>query len=141
MAQQVGLEYVPLPVRDAGEIDTALRSLMPASEHVLLASPDTLMFANFASIAALARTLPLPSGSQHQRYVQVGGLFSYGPDVDAMWLRAVQMADQVLRGQPVGDMSFEQPTRISLTLNRTTADAIGLVLQRELLLRADEVIG
>jgi putative ABC transport system substrate-binding protein len=99
------------------------------------------MFANFASIAALARTLPLPSGSQHQRYVQVGGLFSYGPDVDAMWLRAVQMADQVLRGQPVGDMSFEQPTRISLTLNRTTADDIGLVLPRELLLRADEVIG
>jgi putative ABC transport system substrate-binding protein len=141
MAQQVGLEYVPLPVRDAGEIETALRSLPPVREHVLLVNIRELMFANFVSTAALARTLRLPSGSQHQAYVQAGGLFSYGPDLKAMWLRAVQMADQVLRGQPVGEIPFEQPTRITLTLNRTTADAMGLALPQGLLLRADEVIG
>jgi len=141
MAQQVGLEYVPLPVRDAGEIETALRALTPVREHVLLVNIDELMFANFVSTAALARTLRLPSGSQHQAYVQAGGLFSYGPDLKAMWLRAVQMADQVLRGQPVGEIPFEQPTRITLTLNRTTSDAMGLALPQGLLLRADEVIG
>ena len=103
---------------------------------------DELMYANFATTAALARTLRLPSFSQHQMYARVfGGLFSYGPDMDAMWQRAVGMAAEVLRGQPVGEMPFEQPTRIGLTLNRTTADAIGLVLPRDLLLRADEVIG
>jgi ABC-type uncharacterized transport system substrate-binding protein len=58
-----------------------------------------------------------------------------------MWLRAVQMADQVLRGQPVGEIPFEQPTRIILTLNRDTARSIGLVFPQERLLRADEVIG
>ena len=106
MAQQVGLEYVPLPVRDAGEIESALRSLTPVREHVLLVNIDELMFANFVSTAALARTLRLPSGSEHQAYVQAGGLFSYGPDQKAMWLRAVQMADQVLRGQPVGEIAI-----------------------------------
>ena len=141
VAQQVGLEYVPLPVRDAAEIEAALRSLTPVREHVLLVNIDGLMFANYASTATLARTLRLPSGSQHQAYVQAGGLFSYGPDLKAMWLRAVQMADQVLRGQPVGEIPFEQPTRIILTLNRSTADSIGLAFPREMLLRADEVIG
>jgi ABC-type uncharacterized transport system substrate-binding protein len=58
-----------------------------------------------------------------------------------MWLRAVQMASEVLRGRPVGEIPFEQPTRIILTLNRATAGAIGLALSQELLLRADEVIG
>jgi len=141
MAQQVGLEYVPLPVRDAGEIEPALRALTPVREHVLLVSIDELMFANYASTAALARTLRLPSGSQHQAYVRSGGLFSYGPDHAAMWQRAVQMAAEVLRGQPVAEMPFEQPTRIVLALNRSTADSIGLAFPREMLLRADEVIG
>lgn len=141
LAQQVGLEYVPLPVREAAEIEPALRSLTPVREHVLLVNIDELMFTHYGSTAALARTLRLPSGSQHQGYVQAGGLFSYGPDTTAMWLRAVQMADQVLRGQPVGEIPFEQPTRILLTLNRSTANRIGLPLPQELLLRADDVIG
>jgi putative ABC transport system substrate-binding protein len=141
MAQQVGKEYLPLPVCDAGEIEVAPRSLTPVREHVLLVNSDTLMSANLASIAALARTLRLPSGAQNHAYVQAGGLFSDGPDLTAMWQRAVQMADQVLRGQPVGEMPFEQPTRITLTLNREAASSIGLTFPRALLLRADEVIG
>ena len=68
-------------------------------------------------------------------------LFSYGPDLTAMWQRALQTADQVLRGRPVGGMPFEQPTRISLTLNQATASSFGLTSPRKLLLRADEVIG
>jgi ABC-type uncharacterized transport system substrate-binding protein len=58
-----------------------------------------------------------------------------------MWLRAVGMAAEVMRGKPIGKIPFEQPTRIGLTLNRETASITGLTLSRELLLRADEVIG
>jgi putative ABC transport system substrate-binding protein len=141
MAQKAGLEYLPLPVRNAGEIEAALRSLTPVREHVLLVNVDTLMFVNYASIAAQARTLRLPSGSQNQAYVQAGGLFAYGTDPTAVWLRTVQKTDEVLRGQPVGEIPFEQPTRIILTLNRDTARIIGLTFSQELLLRADEVIG
>jgi putative ABC transport system substrate-binding protein len=141
IAQLVGLEYLPLPVRDSGEIESALRSLKPVREHVLLVNSDPLMFAHFESTAALARTLRLPSGSQHQSYVHAGGLFGYGPDLSSMLRRAVQMADQVLRGQPVGEIPFEQPTRIILALNRDTARSIGLTFSQELLLRADELIG
>ena len=74
-------------------------------------------------------------------YARLGGLFSYGPDLDAMWLRAVGMAAEAMRGKPVGKIPFEQPTRIGLTLNRETASIIGVTLSRELLLRADEVMG
>jgi putative ABC transport system substrate-binding protein len=140
LAQQAGLEYLPLPVRNAGEIEAALRMLTPVHDHVLLINTDTLMYPNFASIAALARMLRLPSGAQHQAYVQAGGLFSYGPDLTEMWQRAVQLVSQVLRGQPVGEIPFEQPSRIILVLNRATANAIGLTFPPEMLARADEVI-
>lgn len=138
---QLGFERVPLPVHEASGIEAALRSLTPAREHVLEVSPGSLMFAHHRSTATLARTLRLPAFSQLPQFAKAGGLFSYGPDGEAMWRRAVQMADQVLRGQPVGDIPFEQPTRIVFTLNRSTAESIGLALPRELMLRADEVIG
>jgi putative tryptophan/tyrosine transport system substrate-binding protein len=138
-AQQLGFEFLPLPMRDAGEIEAAVRSLTPVSEHVLLLNTD--MYPNFATIAALARTLRLPSGAQHLQYVQQGGLFSYGYDPVAIGLRSVQMVDQVLRGQPVGEIPIEQPTRIAPTLNQATAKSIGLTFPREMLVRADEVIG
>lgn len=141
IAQQVGLEYLPLPLRGASEIEAAIRSLTPVREHVLLVNGALLTFPNFASIAALARTLRLPSGSQHSDYVLAGGLFSYGADNMALWLRTVQKTDEVLRGKPVGEIPFEQPTRIVLTLNRATANSIGLTFPREVLARADEVIG
>jgi putative tryptophan/tyrosine transport system substrate-binding protein len=141
MAQQVGLEYLPLPIRDVGEIEAALRSLTPVREHMLLLNGDLLTYPNFGTIAALARTLRLPSGAQHRLYVQEGGLFSYGYDPMVIGLRSVQMVDQVLRGQPVGEIPIEQPTRIALTLNQTTASSIGWTFPREMLARADEVIG
>jgi putative tryptophan/tyrosine transport system substrate-binding protein len=141
MAQQLGMEYLPLPMRDGGEIEAALRSLTPVREHVLLLNTDMLLYPNFGTIAALARTLRLPSGAQHQQYVHEGGLFSYGYDPKAIHLRSVQMGDQVLRGQPVGEIPIEQPTRITLTLNQATAKSIGLTFPREMLARADEMIG
>jgi len=41
---------------------------------------------------------------QSQPDARLGGLFSYGPDQDAMWLRAVGMAAEVMRGKPVGEI-------------------------------------
>ncbi|MBN8509674.1 MAG: hypothetical protein J0L57_13825 [Burkholderiales bacterium] len=53
----------------------------------------------------------------------------------------MRCADQVLRGAPVGGLPFEQPTRITPTLDRSTAGAIGLTCWQSLPARAAELIG
>ena len=45
-----------------------------------------------------------------------------------------------LRGHRDMKLPFEQPTRYALVLNRKTADALGIKVSNELLLRADRVI-
>jgi putative ABC transport system substrate-binding protein len=140
LARQLGAEYLPVPVHDAGEIEALVAALRPASDHVLLVNLDSLLGPNFQRIAAAARAAKLASGSQGLAYARQGGLMSYGIDLEAYRQRALALADKVLRGTPPGEIPIEQPMLIRLVLNQGTARAIGLTISQSLLLRADEVI-
>jgi putative tryptophan/tyrosine transport system substrate-binding protein len=65
---------------------------------------------------------------------------SYGPDYRALFLRAADYVDKILRGTKPGDIPVEQPTRFELVINLKTANALGLTIPHNLLVLADEVI-
>jgi ABC transporter substrate binding protein len=48
--------------------------------------------------------------------------------------------DKILRGRKPGDIPVEQPTKLDLIINLTTAKALGLAIPESFLLRANEVI-
>ena len=65
---------------------------------------------------------------------------SYGPNFPALFRRAAELVDKILRGTKPGDIPIEQPTNFDLVINLTTAKALGLTIPESFLLRADEVI-
>jgi putative tryptophan/tyrosine transport system substrate-binding protein len=69
----------------------------------------------------------LPTICQDRRFVQEGGLMSYGTSFD-------------VRGGKPGDLPVRFPTRFKLSLNLKAAKAIGLEISPQFFLRADEVI-
>ncbi len=69
-----------------------------------------------------------------------GLLISYGELITDQFRRSAYYVDKIFRGSRPGDLPVELPTRFYLAINQKTADALGLAIPRDLLLRADEVI-
>lgn len=135
-----GFEMVFFPVRDFRDMEKAIRSMTPAGDYVLLTTQDALIAQHLARIADLALAARLPSVSSYSSWSRVGGLLTYGPDLRENAIRAVQLVDQILRGAKPADIPIEQPTRIPLIVNQSTARVIGVKLPDALLVRADQII-
>jgi putative ABC transport system substrate-binding protein len=72
--------------------------------------------------------------------VEAGGLMSYGERFRDFNRRAAFYVDKIMKGAKPADLPIQQPTQFFVTINRKTADALGLTIPLELLVLSDEVI-
>jgi putative ABC transport system substrate-binding protein len=138
-ARALGLDAQAIEIRGAGDIVPAFEALRGHADALYVVA-DALAFANRIRINTLALGARLPTMSGNQVYVEVGGLMSYGPNNFALFRRAADYVDKILRGAKPGDLPVEQPTKFDLVINLITAKALSLDVPPSLLARADEVI-
>jgi putative ABC transport system substrate-binding protein len=106
----------------------------------LFVLPDTFNLIHRRTTIALADRYRLPAVYFFPFFAKEGGLISYGPDAVDMVQRTVGYVDRVLKGDKVGDLPVQQPTKFELVINMKTANALGITVPQSLLARADEVI-
>jgi ABC-type uncharacterized transport system substrate-binding protein len=138
-AHALGLEVVPAEIRQAEDITPAFAALGGRAD-ALFVSQDALTVANGTRIITLALGARLPTFFGARNFVQAGALMSYGPDFPALFRRAAELVDKILRGAMPGDIPVEQPDKFELVVNLTTAKALGLTIPESFLARADAVI-
>ena len=65
---------------------------------------------------------------------------SYGTNFAALFRRAADYVDKILKGAKPADLPVEQPTKFEFVINLNSAKQLGIELSPALLALADEVI-
>ena len=73
-------------------------------------------------------------------FVAEGGLICYAANFPDLARRSAIYADKIFRGDKPADLPIERPTRLDLSINLKTAQALGLAIPQSLLLRATELV-
>jgi ABC-type uncharacterized transport system substrate-binding protein len=140
VAASVGVEVIPINVRDASEIEHAVAAFARTANGGLVVTGSAAATAHRNLIIELAARHKLPAVYASRYNVTVGGLISYGPDRVDQFRRAAGYVDRILKGEKPADLPVQAPTNYELVINLKTAKALGLTIPQTLLASATEVI-
>ena len=137
-ALTVKLQY--LDVLSPKDIETVFRAASKGRSEAVLVLPSPVLTSQRTQIVGLAVKSRLPAIYHEPRYVEAGGLMSYGVSLLNLDWRAATYVDKILKGAKPGDLPVEQPTKFEFIINLKAAKQIGLTIPPNVLARADRVI-
>jgi putative ABC transport system substrate-binding protein len=140
VAPALGVDVGAINVRDADEIERTVATFARSSNGGLILTASALAVVHRELVIALAARYKLPAVYYRRYFVNVGGLISYGYEVDEQYRRAARYVDRILKGEKPADLPVQAPTKYELVINLKTAKALGLDIPATVLARADEVI-
>jgi putative tryptophan/tyrosine transport system substrate-binding protein len=147
-AGSFGFAIKPLPVRLPQDLDDVFAGLASQPRDAIPgAVPDTIQVTQDAAlldlaprIAELALKQRLPTFAESTSIPNSGGLLSYGPQLQALFLRAASYAARIVRGATPDELPVEQPALFEMVVNLRTAKTLGLDLPPSLLAQANSTI-
>ena len=139
-ARRIGATITRYLARSPRELPTVFDEIRAARPGAMLVFPDSLTLARRQEIVDFVARERIPSMFGWTEFTDVGGLVSYGPSVLPSFKMLAKFVDKVLKGAEAGKVPIEQVSRISLTINMTTARRMGLAVPSSILARADRVI-
>jgi putative ABC transport system substrate-binding protein len=139
-APSLGVEVIPINVRDAGSVERAIVTFTRVPNSGLVVAGSLNVAAHRDLIISLAAQHKVPAVYFERYFIMAGGLISYGPNPAENYPRAAEYVDRILRGEKPADLPVQAPTKYELVINLKTAKTLGLVVPPMLLARADEVI-
>ena len=139
-AQTLGIRLDTYDAKNAGEIESALRSIPWKSIDGVLIGSDPIFQADAARISRSVRAAKVPAIFPWPDYHEHGVLMSYGPNLRTVAGRAAYYVDKILHGSKPSDLPVEQVTEVRLIIDLRVARELGIKVPQELLFRAERVI-
>jgi putative ABC transport system substrate-binding protein len=140
VAPSLGVEVIPVNMRNAGEIEQSVETFARSPNGGLIPAGSAAAVRHRELILTLAARHKLPAVYWERFFVAAGGLMSYGPDLVDQFRRAADYVDRILKGEKPADLPVQAPTKYELVINLKTAKALGIDVPATLIARADEVI-
>jgi putative tryptophan/tyrosine transport system substrate-binding protein len=139
-ARTLGMQLQLVPADSPDEIASAFSKMVKERADAFIVMPSPMLFGEHLRIVQLAANNRLPGMYQAREFVDAGGLMSYGANLDDLFRRTATYVDKILKGAKPADLPVERPTKFELVINVKAARDVGLTINRDILLVADEVI-
>jgi putative tryptophan/tyrosine transport system substrate-binding protein len=140
-AQAFKLELRSLEVRGpTPDLPGAFQIAKTARLDALIVVANPLMGQRAKQVFELATKNRLPSMTEEGRYVDAGGLISYGASLADLHRRAAEYVVEILKGAKPGDLPVKLASKFEIFINLRTSQQLGLVMPQHVLVQADKVI-
>ncbi len=110
------------------------------ADALIVAHSTTPTLDHRARVIEFTAKRRLPTMGSRSRFVDAGGLMSYGTNRPYLYRRAATYVAKILKGAKPADLPVERPTKFDLVINLKTAKQLGFTFPPEILIRADKVI-
>jgi putative ABC transport system substrate-binding protein len=139
-AGRLGLRLSVFSASSDRELLTVFESMAKQQLSALIVSPDASFATRRNQIVALAGHHAIPTIYPGRDYVLVGGLISYGVEVNSLHRLTGVYTGRILKGDKPADLPVLLPTKFELVINNKAAKELGLEIPLSMLIRVDEVI-
>jgi putative ABC transport system substrate-binding protein len=129
VAKVLGLAVLELDVQTAAEVPSAIAMATSWGAAGLYLALAPRLEPLISSIVRFGADNHLPGAYVQREYVAAGGLLWYGTRLSALFRRSATFVDKILRGSAMPrELPIEEATLFDLTINVTTAQALGLTI-------------
>jgi ABC-type uncharacterized transport system substrate-binding protein len=140
-ARAFKLEFHSLEIRGpTPDLPGAFQVAKTARLDALIVVANPLMGQRAKQVFELAAKYRLPSMTEERRYVDAGGLMSYGANLADLYRRAAGYVVEILKGAKPGDLPVKLAEKFEIFINLRTASQVGVVMPQHVLVQADKVI-
>jgi putative ABC transport system substrate-binding protein len=140
-ARAFKLEFRSLQVHGPKpDFSEAFQAAKTERAAALIVVGNALMSQHAKHVFELATKNRLPSMTEEARYVDAGGLMSYGASLADLYRRAAEYVVEILKGAKPGDLPVKLASKFEIFINLQTAQQIGVTIPQHVLVQADKVI-
>jgi putative ABC transport system substrate-binding protein len=139
-AKSLDIKLQPVAVTRQNDFERAFSAMKKGHADAFSPLRDILIQTQLKQIVKLAAENRLPGMYNHRKFVEFGGLMSYGTQVNDLDRRAATYVDKILKGANPADLPIEQPTKFELFVNLKRAKQLGITIPPSILYRANKVI-
>jgi putative ABC transport system substrate-binding protein len=139
-AQSLGAKLQLVAADRPDDLGGAFAAMTAARADGLIVFPSSMLYSQYARIVAFAANNRLPAMYAAREAADLGGLASYGVNLQNLARETATYLDKILKGAKPAELPVQQPTKFELVINLKAAAVLGLTIRRDLQLIADEVI-
>jgi putative ABC transport system substrate-binding protein len=139
-ARAMGLQIQVLNADTNREIDAAFATMARERPDVLFVSTGPFLTSRRVQLVHWATRVAIPATFGGRRFVEAGGLMSYGTSTTDTYRQVGIYAGRILKGAKPADLPVVQSSKFELAINAQTARMLDLTVPPPLLAIADEVI-